>query len=172
MPVGLLSENFYYDKSNNEFFSTVFIDQFLLDENLEIAKDITTTYTDSQKSTLVDRLRRIELQDENIIYIARVPLEERKKIMQQFVDSLTNSTLIQILQKRIQNQDYRTKFDFYFGDEADYVTKQKWEEHKQSFLNQEVDNFLNLYSINIASATLWQAESNVSMIFDLNKKEI
>jgi len=89
--------------------------------------------------------------------------------MQQFVDNLTNQSLIKILQQRIYNQDYSTKFDFYFGDEADELTKQSWEQSKDLFLQQKVDTFLNLNNINIDSATLWDVEADGSITIDLTK---
>jgi len=91
--------------------------------------------------------------------------------MQQFVDNLTNPDLIKILQQRIYNQDYRTKFDFYLGNEANDLTKQKWEEYKEAFLQQKVDTFLNLNNINIDTATLWDVEANGSITLDLTKYE-
>jgi len=44
-PVGSLNEDFYYDKKNNEFFSIVLTDKFMLNENLNLASDVTTTYS-------------------------------------------------------------------------------------------------------------------------------
>jgi len=168
-PLGSLNEHFYYDKKDNEFFSILFTDNLLLDKNLNLAKDVTTTYTTNQVSSLIDRIKRIELNDSEIITIDRVSLEERKFLMQQFVDTINNPELIKILQQRIHNQDYKTKFDFYFGDEADELTKQKWEQSKESFLHQKVDTFLNLNNINIETATLWDVDANGSITLDLTK---
>jgi len=168
-PTGSINEDFYYDKKNNEFFSIVLTDQFMLDENLNLASDITTTYTKTQEASLIDRLRRIELKDPTILSIDRISLDERKSVMQRFVNSQSNSDLVKILQQRINNQDYRTMFDFCFGNEADDLTKQNWEELKDSFLQQKVDTFLNLNNINIDTATLWDVEANGSISIDLTK---
>ena len=169
-PVGSINEDFYYDKKNNEFFSIVLTDQFMLDEHLNLASDVTTTYSKQQESSLIDRIKRIELKDPEILSIDRISLDERKEVMQQFVNNLINPDLIKILQQRIHNQDYRTKFDFYFGNEADDLTKQKWEDYKEAFLHQKVDTFLNLNNINIDTATLWDVEANGSITLDLTKK--
>jgi len=169
IPLGRIFEDFYYDKRNNEFFSVLLTDQFMLDENLNIANDVTTNYTKEQEISLVDRIKRIELNDPEIVTIDRISLDERKSVMQQFVDNLTNQSLIKILQQRIYNQDYSTKFDFYFGDEADELTKQSWEQSKDLFLQQKVDTFLNLNNINIDSATLWDVEADGSITIDLTK---
>jgi hypothetical protein len=170
-PVGSINEDFYYDKKNNQFFSIVLTDQFMLDENLNLANDVTTTYTKNQENSIIGRLRRIEHNDPTIISIERIPLDERKFVMQQFVDNLTNYDLTKILQQRIYNQDYRTKFDFYFGNEADEVTRQNWEQQKNFFLQQKVDTFLNLNNINIDTVTLWDVEANGSITLDLTKND-
>ena len=67
--------------------------------------------------------------DPTIVSIERISLDERKFFMQQFVDNLNNNDLTKILQQRIHNQDYSTKF-FYFGNRADEVTRQKLEQQK------------------------------------------
>ena len=170
-PVGSMNEDFYYDKKNNQFFSIVLTDQFMLDENLNLANDVSTTYTKNQENSIIDKLRRIELNDPTIVSIERISLDERKFVMQQFVDNLTSHDLTKILQQRIYNQDYRTKFDFYFGNEADEVTRQNWEQQKNFFLQQKVDTFLNLNNINIDTVTLWDVEANGSITLDLTKND-
>lgn len=62
-PSDRFSEIFYYDKRDNEFFSILVTDYFMFDENLNIAKDTTTTYTKENLETLIDRIRRIENKD-------------------------------------------------------------------------------------------------------------
>lgn len=42
-PADRLSEIFYYDKRDKEFFSILVTDYFMFDENLNIAKNTTTT---------------------------------------------------------------------------------------------------------------------------------
>lgn len=146
-PVGSMNEYFYFDKRNNEFFSLVLGDYWLLDDDLNRANNVTTNYTEAQEHSLIDRTRRVEQNDPEIISIDRISLDERKLVMQQFIDSLKNSDLVNTLKQGIHNQDYRTKFDFYFGDEADDWTKQKWEQTKETFLQQKVDEFLNFNNI-------------------------
>jgi hypothetical protein len=155
LPSGSIMETFYFDRRDNEFFSVVLFDYFLIDENLNRSLDVTTDYSKFQESSLIDRIKRIEIKDPTIIPIPMVSLDDRKNVMQKFVDTLSDPRLIDILNQRIKNQDYSTKFDFYFGDDADIVTKQKWEETKLQFLYQEVDKILNLNKINVDTATLW-----------------
>ncbi|RZJ97986.1 MAG: hypothetical protein EOO46_25250, partial [Flavobacterium sp.] len=71
-PVGSMNEDFYYDRKNNEFFSIVLTDQFMLDEDLNIASDVTTKYSKKQETSLIDRIRRIELKDPEILSIDRI----------------------------------------------------------------------------------------------------
>lgn len=166
---GSLTENFYYDKRDNEFFSIMAVDYFMLDEEMNVASNVTTNYSKTQENSLVDRMKRIESNDPSIISIPRISLDDRKNFMQQFVYTLSDQKLIDILNQRIQNQDYRTKFDFYFGNEADELTKQKWEEVKSNFLHQQVDTFLNLNNINVESSTLWVVDSEGPISIDLTK---
>jgi hypothetical protein len=164
---GSLTENFYYDKRESEFFSIMVNDYFMLDEEMNIASNVTTNYSKNQENSLIDRIKRIENKDSNIISIPRVTLNERKNLMQQFVDKLSDSKLIDMLNQQIENQDFRAEFDFYFGNEADELTKQKWEEEKNNFLYQQVETFLNLNNINVDKSTLWIVDSEGSISFDL-----
>ena len=164
---GSLTENFYYDKRDSEFFSIMVVDFFMLDEEMNIASNVTTNYSKTQENSLIDRIKRIENKDSNIISIPRVTLNERKNLMQQFVDKLSDSKLIDMLNQQIENQDFRAEFDFYFGNEADELTKQKWEEEKNNFLYQQVETFLNLNNINVDKSTLWIVDSEGSISFDL-----
>ena len=166
-PTGNLTENFYYDMRDNEFFSIMVVDYFMLDEEMNIASNVTTNHSKTQENSLVNRIKRIENKDSSIISIPRVTLNDRKNLMKQFVDKLSESKLIDILNQQIENQDYRAEFDFYFGNEADELTKQKWEEEKNNFLYQQVETFLNLNNINIDNSTLWIVNSEGSISVDL-----
>jgi len=174
-PTGSLTESFYFDLRDNEFFSIMIADNFMLDENMNIASDVTTSYTKVQQDSLVDRLKRIEQGDGEIISIPRVPLEDRKVFMEMFVQSLSDNKLIEILKQRIINQDYATKFDFYFDKETDISIKEKWENQKNIFLIQRADSFLNLNNINIENCTLWESDNSGQITIDLkshDKKEV
>jgi hypothetical protein len=166
LPTGSLTELFYYDKRDSEFFSVMAVDYFMLDEHMNVASNVTTNYSKTQEATLVDRMKRIENKDPAIIFIPRITLEDRKTFMEQFVGSLDNTNLVEVLTEQIQKQDYKSKFDFHFSDETATVAKQKWESEKNDYLLGEVDTFLNLNSININNTTLWldnDAESSISI---------
>ena len=166
-PTGSLTENFYFDNRDNEFFSIMAVDYFMLDENMNIDTNVTTNYSKIQEDSLVDRMKRIEDNDQTIISIPRVALEDRRIVMKQFVETLSDPKLIDILDQKVEIQDYRAKFDFYFGDETDEATKKKWEDVKSNFLHQQVDRFLTLNNINIDNATLWIVDSEGTISMDL-----
>jgi hypothetical protein len=75
-PQNSLSEIFYFDRRDNQFFSILFTDYFMLDENLNLAAGVTTSYTKANETLLIDRIKRIEGNHPAIVRIPRLPLEE------------------------------------------------------------------------------------------------
>jgi hypothetical protein len=167
----LIAESFYYDRKANEFFSIMLTDYFMLNEDLSIPDNVSTTYTEYQETSLINRIKRIEQKDPDILSIKTVSVQERQSLMRRFVDSLTDENLINILTQRINNQDSSTKFSFYFGDEADEMIKLRWEKIKYDFLQQKIDLFLSVYNINIDSAKLWDVNANGTITIDLTKEK-
>ncbi|MFD2918608.1 hypothetical protein ACFS6H_02730 [Terrimonas rubra] len=168
-PTGSLTEFFYYDKHDREFFSIMAVDYFMLDEEMNIAGNVTTNYSKTQTNTLVERMKKIENDDPSIIPVPRVTLDDPKNVMQQFLGTLSDQKLIDRLNQQTQTQNYKTKFDFYFEDETEELIKQNWEKAKSTFLHQQIDTFLNLNNINIAHSTLWVVDSEGSISIDLTK---
>lgn len=119
-PVDRLSEIFYYDKRDKEFFSILVSDYFMFDENLNIAKDTTTTYTKQNLEILIDRIKRIENKDNTIISLPR----------------LGNSINVS----------------------------------DKTFISQQADSFLNLNSINIETATIWEVEESGTITINLKNE--
>ncbi|WP_264565775.1 hypothetical protein [Flavobacterium sp. N3904] len=70
-PAEKISEIFYFDKRDYEFFSILVSDYFLFDENLEIARDVTSNYPESILILLINRIKRIENKDKSIIALPR-----------------------------------------------------------------------------------------------------
>ncbi|NII85692.1 MULTISPECIES: hypothetical protein [unclassified Pedobacter] len=169
-PTGSLTEHFYYDKQDSEFFSILFTDYFMLDEDFNLASNVTTNYSKQEEDYVVSKIKRIEENDPTIISIPRITLEDRKNFMQQFADTLSDEKLVAVLNQRIKNHDYNNKFDFYFGNEVDELTKVKWEETKNMFLLQQVETFLNLNNINLNKTSLWLADANGSVSIDLRNE--
>jgi hypothetical protein len=122
-PADRLSEIFYYDKKDNEFFSILVTDYFMFDQNLNVAENTTTTYSKENLKTLIDRIRRIENKDVSIISLPRLGNSQN-----------TSDT---------------------------------------EFISLQTDSFLNLNSINIETATIWEVEESGTIIIDLkNEKEL
>jgi len=119
-PADRLSEIFYYDKRDKEFFSILVTDYFMFDENFNVAKDTTTTYTKENLDIIIDRIRRIENKDVAIISLPR------------FGNSVNVDNL--------------------------------------EFISQQTESFLNLNSINIETATIWEVEENGTITIDLKVK--
>jgi len=114
------SEMFYYDKRDEQFFSIPLTDYFMFDENLNIAKDIKTTYIKDTFEILVDRIRRIETKDTSIISLPRL------------------------------------------GDSSNTADN--------SLIAQQADIFLNINSISIEVATIWEIDEEGTITVDLQKE--
>jgi hypothetical protein len=82
-PPDRLSESFYYDKRDDQFFSVLLTDYFLFDDELNLAKDTTSTYSKKSLESLQDRIKRIENNDLNILSIPRLGQMDGKEIKTQ-----------------------------------------------------------------------------------------
>jgi hypothetical protein len=66
-----ISETFYFDKRDNQFFSILITDYFLFDEGFKINKNTSSNYSDVNLKLLIDRLKRIENDSNSIIVLPR-----------------------------------------------------------------------------------------------------
>lgn len=82
-PAGRLSELFYFDKRDDQFFSVLVTDYFLFDNELNLAKDAISTYSKKSLASLQDRIKRIENNDLDILVIPRLGQMEEKEIQKQ-----------------------------------------------------------------------------------------
>lgn len=82
-PSDRLSELFYYDRRDNQFFSVLVTDYFLFDDELNLAKDTTSTYSKKSLESLQDRIKRIENNDLSIMVIPRLGQMEEREIKTQ-----------------------------------------------------------------------------------------
>lgn len=69
LPENRQSEMFYFDKSQNLFFSIHIVDYFMLDENLEIDESATSSYNKKTENEIVSWIKRIEREDKLIISV-------------------------------------------------------------------------------------------------------
>ena len=71
-PSHRLEEMFYYDKTSKELFSIMVADYFLVDENFEIANDVTSSYSTETVEKLAGKIRRIESGSPEIVAVPRL----------------------------------------------------------------------------------------------------
>ncbi|WP_299888821.1 hypothetical protein [uncultured Lacinutrix sp.] len=69
LPENRQSEMFYFDKSQNLFFSIHIVDYFMLDENLEIDESATSSYNKKTENEIVSWIKQIEREDKLIISV-------------------------------------------------------------------------------------------------------
>ncbi|NUM32870.1 MAG: hypothetical protein HUU47_11185 [Bacteroidetes bacterium] len=128
-PADRLSEIFYYDKRDNEFFSVLVTDYFMFDENLNIAKDTTTSYSKENLESLTDRLRRIENKDSTIISLPRLGNSsnaDSSEFISQQVDSFLNLNSINIETVTIWEVEESGTITIDLKKEGERITKKPW----------------------------------------------
>jgi hypothetical protein len=97
-PVESLNELFYYDRSDNQFFSVLFIDYFHFDEDFNIEKGITSGYPESILKKLAERMKRIENNSPDIIALERAKKGEilNHQILQEKINNFLKVNAIDI----------------------------------------------------------------------------
>ncbi len=75
-PVDRISEIFYFDRRDNEFFSILITDYFLFDENYNITKGATSNYSEKSLKMLIDKMKKIEVKDPEIVELPRLEKHE------------------------------------------------------------------------------------------------
>lgn len=128
-PADRLSEIFYYDKRDKEFFSILVTDYFMFDENLNIAKNTTTSYTKQNLEILIDRIKRIENKDNTIISLPRlgnsINVSDTTFISQQ-ADNFLNLNYINIESATIWEVEESGTITIDLKNECEPVTKKPW----------------------------------------------
>lgn len=120
-PEDRLSEIFYFDRRDNQFFSILVSDYFHFDENYNIPQNAISSYSEDILRVLADRMKRIENDDKSIITLSR------------------------------------TKKD---------------EDNTDEYLNQKMETFLNLNSIDITTATIWEVDEIGSVSINLRDDDV
>jgi hypothetical protein len=82
-PEDWVSEIFYFDKRDNQFFSVLITDYFLFDSELNLAKNTTSGYSEKSLKILRDRIIRIDKNDLSILAIPRVGQKTELEIQEQ-----------------------------------------------------------------------------------------
>ena len=165
-----LNESFYFDKLNNEFFSIIITDYFMLDENLNIAKNTSSSYTSNNQNELVNRINRIENKDVYIVSIPHLTSKERKELLNQFLESIDDPREKERIQQLSLNRE-RTTFDKKFDIESTQEIVEGWNNYKNRILLSKAESFLNLNKVNIDVACIWIPGEDGSITIDLTKDE-
>ena len=93
-PPTKFSEVFYYDKRDSQFFSILITDYFLFEENGDLAKNVTSAYSENTLKLLADRISRINI-DTDIIALPRLGNTSKDDYLQQ-VELFLNLNFINI----------------------------------------------------------------------------
>ena len=165
-PVDRINETYYFDKPYNQFFSIFITDYFLLEEDTNT--NIQSPYSDKDLRLLKDRINRIETKDSSIIYIPRLTVEERKQIIEEFLEHNSKSFDNEKFQLLIDNETGRNYFDL---NEISNDLKSEWKIFKVTKIIEKAETFCNLNSIDIESASLWTDTKVTSITLDLTESK-
>ena len=101
----------------------------MFDENLNIAKDTTTTYSKENLETLIERIRRIESKDVSIISLPRLGILahiDDKTIIYQEIDSFLNLNSINLETVKIWEVDENVSITIDINDKDKQMNKRSW----------------------------------------------
>lgn len=162
--VDSLNETYFFDRRVNEFYSVFITDYFLTDPQS------TDTYSNSPYSadelaTLSERIDRQERNDPSILLVPRLTVEERREMMQRFLDevNLRHDTTLQGI---AETENGRTRLDF--NNKLTTDLNDKWQQFKREFVQSKIDTFCNLHRIDLETATLWTDKKMTTVSLDLN----
>jgi hypothetical protein len=161
-PVDRLNEFYYFDTLHNQFFSIFITDYFILEE--ESAKNIQSPYSDKEFRILKDRINRIEIKDSSVISLPRLTIQERKQIIDEFLQQNSKSFDNEIIQLLIDNETGRKQFNL---SEINNDLKPEWKVFKATKILEKVESFCNLNRIDIESTTLWTEAKATTISLDL-----
>jgi hypothetical protein len=163
-PVDRINETYYFDKLHNQFFSIFITDYYLLEE--EPDANIQSPYSDRDLQLLKDRVNRVESKDSSIIYIPRLLIDERKQIIEEFLERNSQSFDNEKSQLLIDNETGRNYFDL---NEISNELKSEWKIFKVTKILEKAETFCNLSNIDIESASLWTDTKVTSISWDLTE---
>ena len=163
-PVDRINETYYFDKLYNQFFSIFITDYFLLEE--ESDTNIQPPYSDKDLRLLKDRVNRIEIKNNSIIYIPRLTIYERKQIIEEFLEHNSQWFDNEKSQLLIDNETGGNYFDL---NEISNELKSEWKIFKATKVLEKAETFCNLSSIDIESASLWTDTKVTSISLDLTE---
>lgn len=167
---GAMSELFFYDREDHLFFSLLFTDFWMLDEDLEVAKDVTTAYTSEVQDALIKKVKKVVQEDEDILTIPRLTSSERLDLVIQFLNLVEDKDESINIERRFKVKEGR-KFNKGFDIESSDENIEKWEGFKNEVLFSRAETFLNLNGIDIHKAQVWNIEQDGDISIDLYHNE-
>lgn len=160
-----ISESYFFDRLAGEFYSVFITDYFLTDS--DSSEDFPDSpYSKEELLILSERIERQETGDPTIVVVPRLTLEERKEMMQGFVDEQHLHDIE--LQNLVSAENGRTNLDF--GGLLSVEMNEKWQAFKWDVVQDKVEGFCYLQNINLEKATLWNDEKMTTMTLDVNEK--
>jgi hypothetical protein len=91
-----VSEAFYFDNRDNEFFSILIADYFLFTDNFEIDENAKSSYSEIETKILRDRLNRVQSNDSIIISLPRIGKTAESHIVHSNIESFIKANKINI----------------------------------------------------------------------------
>ncbi|TCC86989.1 hypothetical protein EZ428_22555 [Pedobacter frigiditerrae] len=128
-PADRLSEIFYYDKRDNEFFSILVVDYFMLDENFDITPAVTTVYSAKTSKIIAERIKRIENDDSSILALPRlgsIQNVDDDEFIPQRIDSFLNLNAIDVETVKIWEVEEEGIITIDLKRESEPLTKKTW----------------------------------------------
>jgi hypothetical protein len=162
-PVDRVNETYYFDKNNNQFFSIFITDYFIIDEAPDTT--INSPYDATELNLLRDRINRTEQNDNSLLYVPRLNVEERKQILNEFIESSSHGLSVEKIKLLVENETGRNNFELPL--EFNEELKTDWKLFKYAKIQEKVDTFCNLNAIDIEKVTLWTDLKVTSMSLDL-----
>ena len=160
-----INESYLYDRLTSEFYSVFITDYFLTDSSS--AEDfLNSPYSKDELLILSERIDRQETKDPSIIVVPRLTVEERKEMMQAFLNEqhLHDTTL----QNLVDAEDGRTNLDF--NNSLPQEAGEKWRAFKWEYVQDKAERFCNLQTIDLDNVTLWKDEKMTTMTLGVNEK--
>jgi len=123
------SEAFYYDKRDHEFFSVMWLDYFLQDENGNLTEDAITSYSKQDLETLIDRIKRIENEDDLIIALPGHGISENTNnltFIEEQINNFLSSNSIDLETVTLWETDGETSVIIKVEEEPKQEIKKPW----------------------------------------------
>lgn len=161
LPTAYIGEFCYYDRLSNSFFILTNLDHILIDSGLRSC--FINSYSEEEDAFLVDKLKRLEDDSQEIITIPRISIEKRTAIQMGFMAKLEGTKYFKVLVDAVSEQDNATTFvlDKRFKDNKELsLLSDHWWNYKFRQLIDPISQFESDYSINLSTASLFHIEPN------------